>query len=78
MVGTGAVAKNIFRQVEQILSDMYHQSHGYFVIIGIGNVGNSVLPNLLVVLVPKNLDCSAQEVQSFYERVISDIIYKAI
>ena len=50
MLETDAGANNIFRQVEQIqIADMHHQAHGYFGLLGIGNVGNNALPNPLVV-----------------------------
>ena len=49
MVDTGTGAKNLFRQVDQIqIADMHHQAHGYFGLIGLGNVGNKVLPNPLI------------------------------
>ena len=79
MVETGAGTKNIFRQVEQIhISYMYHKSYGYFVLLDIGKVVNQFLPNPLVVSVLQNLFNNAQEMKTFYDRVISDIIYKAI
>ena len=41
MVDTGAGANKIFRQVYYIkIADMKHKAHGYFGLIGIGNVGN--------------------------------------
>ena len=50
MVKTGAGANNIFRQVEKIqLAYIPHQSHVYFGLLGLGNIGNNVLPNPLVV-----------------------------
>ena len=50
MLDTGAGAKKIFRKVEQIdIADIHHQAHGYFGLLVIGNVGNQVLPNPLVI-----------------------------
>ena len=50
MVETGAGPNNIFSQVEKInILDIYNKAHGYFGLQGIGNVGNNVLPNPLVV-----------------------------
>ena len=46
--------------------------------IHIGNVGNQVLPNPLVVSDLQNLPNNAQEVQNVYNRVISDTISKEI
>ena len=69
MLETDAGANNIFRQVEQIqIADMYHQAHGYFRLLGIGNVGNNVLPNPLVVSALKKVAGSVQEVQNVYDR----------
>ena len=63
MVGTAAGSKNIFRQVEQIhISDIHHQVHVYFGLLGIGNVGNNVLPNYLEVT------CSVNFCDKFYVR----------
>ena len=45
---------------------------------GIGNVGNNVLTNTLVVSDLLNLSNNTQEVQNFYETVRSDIIDNAI
>ena len=62
---------NIFRQVEQIqIADMYHQAHGYFRLLGIGNVGNNVLPNPLVVSALKKLAGSAQQVNYFWQGAV--------
>ena len=62
MVETGSDANNIFIQVENIhISDMNHQAHGYFGILGIRNDGNEVLTNPLVVSALLNLTGSAQE-----------------
>ena len=70
MVETGVGAKNIFRQVDQIqISDMQHQEHGYFGLLGIGNVGNNFPPTPLVVSAIKKLAISAQELQNFYDMV---------
>ena len=50
MVDTGAGVNNIFRWVEKIhIADIHHQAHAYFGLIGIGNVGNQVLTNPLVI-----------------------------
>ena len=46
---------------------MYHQSHGWFGLLGIGNFINQVLPNHLVVLALQNLARSAQEAKSSTE-----------
>ena len=75
MVDTGAGANNIFWQVENIhISDMHHQSHGYFGLPGIENVGNQVLPKPLVVSYLPSLSKNAQEVQNFYDRLRSYMI----
>ena len=79
MAETGAGANNIFRRVEYILVlDMHHQAHGYFGLLVIGNVGNIVLPNTLVVSAVLNLDKTTQEVQPCYNRVHSDMMYNAM
>ena len=79
MVETGAGKNNIFRQVEKIqISDMHHQTHGYFGLLCIVNIGNIVLPNPLVVSDLQNLDNNAQEVQNFYDRVRSYMIANSI
>ena len=79
MIDTGAGANNIFRQVEQIqISDMHQQAHGYFGLLGIGNVENKVLPKPLAVSGIQNLANNDREVQNFYDRVHSDMIAKAI
>ena len=49
-----------------------------FGMIDIGNVGNKVNPNPLVVSDLQNLPNNAQEVQNVYNRVISDTISKEI
>ena len=60
MVETGAGAKNIFRQVEQIqISYMHTQAFGYFGLQVIVNV-NQVLPEPLEVSSLHNLDINAQ------------------
>ena len=48
--------------------------HGYFGLLGIGNVVNKVLPNPLVVSALKNLANNAQEVQNLYDKVVLDMI----
>ena len=69
---------NIFRQGEQIqISDIHHQAHGYFGLLGIGNVVN-ILPDPLVVSSLRNLSNNTQEVQNLYTRVSSDMISKSI
>ena len=57
---------------------MNHQSHGYFGLLVIGNVGNQVLPNPLEVSDLQNLSGSIQEGKKFYDRVHSDMIAKLI
>ena len=50
MVKNGAVPKEIFLQVDQThIADIYYQVNGYFGLIAIGNVGNNVLTNPLVI-----------------------------
>ena len=62
VVDIGTCARNIFRQVYQIhIADMYHQAHGSFGLIGIGNVGNQVLTKPLVVSGLQNLANNAQD-----------------
>ena len=79
MVDTDASTKNIFRQVEQIqIADMHHQGHGYFGLLDIGNFGNQVLPNPLVVSDLQNPEKNAQDLQNLYDRVRSDIKPKEI
>ena len=79
MVETGAGPNKIFRQVEKIQDrDIHHQSHVYYGIIGIGNVGNIALPDPLLVLSLQKLNGSTQQVQKFYDRVRSDMIAKEI
>ena len=56
---------------------MHNQVHGYFGMIGIGNVRNIALPNTLVVSELKQLASSAQKLRNFYDRVCSDMIAKA-
>ena len=64
MGGTGVGANNIFRQVYQIqISDIHHQAHGYFGQLGMVNLGNSYLPNPLVVSTLQKLAGSVQELQ---------------
>ena len=66
MLYTGEYAKDIFREVEQIqISDIHHQAHGYFRMLGIGNVVNQVISNPLVVSAIQKLDSNVQEVQMF-------------
>ena len=56
MVDTGAGAKNIFFQLEQIqISDMHHQEYVYYGLLVIHNVVNQVLPNPLWVSDIQNL-----------------------
>ena len=57
---------------------MHHQAHGYFGLLGIGNIGNKVLSNPLVVSALQNFSNNLQEVQNFDVRVGSDMIAKAI
>ena len=70
VVDTGTCDNNIFWQVEQIHNvDMHHQAHGYFDLLGIGNVGNQVLPNPVVVSDLQKLSKYSQEVQTLYDKV---------
>ena len=79
MVENGTVAKNIFSQVYQIkIVDMHHQAHGYFVLISIGIIGNSILPKPLVVSYLQNLASSANQVHNFYDKARSDMTAKEI
>ena len=79
MVETGTGSNNIFRHVEKIhISDMHHQAHGYFGLIGIGNVVNQVLPKPLVLSDLQKFDASSQEVQKFYDKLRLDIIANAM
>ena len=79
MLDTVAGANTIFRRVDHInIADINHQAHWYFVLLGILNVGNQVLPNPLIVSSLQNLDKNAQEVQHFYGRLCSDMIAKEI
>ena len=56
MVETCAGPTIIFRRVEQIhIVDIHYQAHGSFGFLGIGNLGNQVLPNPLQVLALLNL-----------------------
>ena len=75
MVDTGAGVNNIFRWVEKIhIADMHHQAHVYFGPIVIGNVGNQVLTNPLVISALLNLVTSSQESKHFYDSMSSDMI----
>ena len=70
MVDTGAGANNIFYEVENItILYIHHQVHGYFGLIGIGNIGNKVLPNPMVLSVLQSLSNDQQDVQNLYARV---------
>ena len=61
IVQTGAVVKNILRQVEDIqVVDIHHQAHGYFGLTGIGNVFNH-LRNTFVVSYVLNLDTNVTQ-----------------
>ena len=65
MVLIGSGAHKMFGHVDQIhIADIHHQSHGYFGVMGIGNVVNNVLPNPLLVSTLQNLAVSAQEVKT--------------
>ena len=58
-----SVAKIIFWKVEHIqITDMHHQAHRYFSLIGIGNLINKIFPNVLVVSYLQNLANNTQEV----------------
>ena len=57
---------------------MHYKANGWFGLICIGNVGNQVLLNSLVVSALKNLDKNSQRVKKSYDRVWSDMIAKAI
>ena len=79
MLETGAGPRNFFRQVYEIhISGIEYQAHGYFGLIGIGNVRNNVLPNLFVSSDPKNLNGDSHQIPNFYVRVSSDMISNAI
>ena len=79
MVETGAGPNNIFRQLKKIqISDIHYQAHEFFGLIGIGNVGNNVLPKLLVVSALQSLDGSANQLHNLYKRVRSDMISKSV
>ena len=56
---------------------MHHQAHEYFGMLGIRNVGNKVLPNLLVISALQKLDNDAKG-KNIYDKVRSDMISKAI
>ena len=66
MVQPGAGANNIFMQEYQIMIEL----------IGIEKFGVNVLPNTLIVSAVQKLSGSAQQVQNFYDRVCSDMIFK--
>ena len=73
LVDTGSGKNKIFWRVYHIqIAYMHHETHGYFRLIGIGNLGNQILPNPFGVLALQNLDNYPQEVQNFYDRVRSD------
>ena len=56
IVDTGADANNIFREVDMIqIAYINHKSHVYFGLLGIGNVGDQVLPKNLSVSDLQNL-----------------------
>ena len=57
---------------------MHHQSHVYFGPIVIGNVGNQVLINPLVISALQTSCKNAQEVNNLYVRVRSDMIENSI
>ena len=57
---------------------MHHQENGYFGLIVIGNFGNQVLQNPLIVSDLKNLEKNVKEVQHFYDRLHSDMTAKSI
>ena len=79
MVNIIAGAKNFFWKKYQIqIADMNHQAHGYFGLLGIGNVGNQVIPDPLVVSNLQNMDGDTQTVQTFYDKVHSYMIAKEI
>ena len=78
MVVTATVPKNICSLVVQIhLTDIPHQAHEYFVLIGIGNV-IFTLPNHLAVSALTNLATGAIEVKNFNDKVRSYIIAKKV
>ena len=60
------------------ITDTPYQDRGYFGLLGIGNVGNNVIPNPLVVSYLQNLAGDPQQVQNIYYRVRSNMISKAI
>ena len=49
---------------------MHHQAHRYFGMLGIGNVGDQVILNPLVVSALQNLSNNAQEVKKILPGVI--------
>ena len=64
MVDTGSGTNKIFQQVEKIqISDMHHQAHVYFGLLGIENFGNKVFPKPVIVSALKNLYNNTQDVQ---------------
>ena len=79
MVETGEGPNKLFRQVEQIhIADIHYQDHEYFVLVVVGNVGNNVLPDPLVVSDLQNLAGDPQQIKQSYDRVCPDIIPKTI
>ena len=57
MVETGTGEKNIFRKVVKThITNNHHQTHGYFRLLGIGNILDGVLSNPLVVLTVQKVD----------------------
>ena len=78
MVETGGCPKNIFRQVEQIhISYIHYQAHGYFGLLGIGNVGNIVLKNSLVLSYLQKFNGDQPQVHNIYARMRSYMISKS-
>ena len=79
MVGTCEGTKDISRKVDHIqIAYMYHQAHGYFVLLDIGNIGNQGLPNPLLVSVLKNYPKIHRKYKNLYERLRSHMISKKI
>ena len=65
MVDTSAGVKTKLAGIADSDRRYHHQAYKYFVLLGIGNVGNKVLPNPLVLSALQNLSSTPQEVQNF-------------
>ena len=61
MLGTAAGPNTFFMVLEKIqLADIKHQSHEYFGLLGIGNVGNNPFPKPFLVSSPKTQSVAMQ------------------